>query len=171
MSFIDHGALYNPKLQSIKQLPDQCAKHRTFNADYQHRPVIDLDIVWNAFSQYYGFFALRGISAQQWRAKYEQFKTRALHTKNAKQLFSLLSELLEYAAGEKNVQEFLNCAPQAEKSLSFFYADVRNPHLKKYFRRSCAIILASNTATTSDNMPYTTSTASILIKKVGKRKT
>ncbi len=103
LSFIDHGALYNPKLQSIKQLPDQCAKHRTFNAAYQHRPVIDLDIVWNAFSQYYGFLALRGISAQQWRAKYEQYKTRALHTKNAKQLFSLLSELLEYAAGEKNV--------------------------------------------------------------------
>jgi len=105
LSFIDHGALYSPKLRRIKELPGQCAKQRTFNVNYQHRPVVDLDIVWNAFSQYYGFLALRGVNEQQWRDKYDEFKTKALNTKGAKELFSLLTKLLEYAAGEKNLAD------------------------------------------------------------------
>ena len=103
LSFIDHGALYNPKLQKISQLPSQCGNSKQLNRHYQHQPLIDLDIVWNTFSQHYGFLALRGISQRQWRAKYIDFKNKALKTTDAKQLFALLSEVLETAAGEKNL--------------------------------------------------------------------
>ena len=103
LSFIDHGALYNPKLQKISQLPSQCGNSKQLNRHYQHQPLIDLDIVWNTFSQHYGFLALRGIIQRQGRAKYIDFKNKALKTTDAKQLFALLSEVLETAAGEKNL--------------------------------------------------------------------
>ncbi|EPJ49500.1 MAG: hypothetical protein OFPI_24800 [Osedax symbiont Rs2] len=103
LSFVDEGAVSNPLLKRIKQLPKQCLNKKQFNSQYQPQPLVDLDIIWNAFSQHYGFLALRGISQQQWRDKYPGFKSKAINTKNARQLFSLLSEVLEYAAGEKNL--------------------------------------------------------------------
>ena len=103
LSFVDEGALSNPRLQRISRLPKQCVNSKQFNRQYQHQPLIDLDIVWNAFSQQYGFLALRGISQQQWRDKYAKFKSTAIASRNARQLFSLLGEVLEYAAGEKNL--------------------------------------------------------------------
>ena len=103
LSFVDQGALYSPQLQRITQLPEQCVNSKQLNHSYQHQPLIDLDIIWNAFSQYYGFLALRGISQQQWRDKYVEFKAKAIKTKDARQLFTLLGEVLEYAAGEKNL--------------------------------------------------------------------
>ena len=103
ISYAAPGDLQPHVLTLISELPVSCKTPLTINKKYMHQPLLDFDIFWNNINEMYAFFALRGISQQQWRKYYQEYSVRAQLTKNSTQLFSLFSRLMALVFGDTNI--------------------------------------------------------------------